>query len=136
MVIPTVFECFPNAIVSKVWVIGQFAQGTMTGNVFNPLRYVDVIIDEGSNTQIDNAPNAQTMLSDTLLYARPEQMPVTSSKALTSDYMLYNEEEDTYYAIIDAGIGKNQETGVVEHIELKIRETEASNYAPQCQNHA
>lgn len=132
MVIPTVFECFPNAIVSKVWQIGQFAKGSAVGNVYNPLGFVDVIVDEGSNTDINDAPNAQTMLSDTLLYARPEQMPVASSKALVSDYMLYNTEEDSYYAIIDAGIGKNQETGVVEHIELKVRETEAEVYGEEC----
>ena len=132
MVIPTVFECFPNAIVSKVWQIGQFAKGSAVGNVYNPLGFVDVIVDEGSNTDINDAPNAQTMLSDTLLYARPEQMPVVSSKALVSDYMLYNTEEDSYYAIIDAGIGKNQETGVVEHIELKVRETEAEVYGEKC----
>ena len=86
MVIPTVFECFPNAIVSKVWQIGQFAKGSAVGNVYNPLGFVDVIVDEGSNTDINNAPNAQTMLSDTLLYARPEQMPVVSSKALVCDH--------------------------------------------------
>lgn len=127
MVIPTVFDCFPNAIISGVWQIGQFGKSTMTGNVFKAEGFVDVIVDEGSNTDIDNAPNAQAMLSDTLLYARPEQMPVVSTKALVGDYMLYNTQEDSYYAIVDAGIGKNQETGVVEHIELKVRETVAEN---------
>lgn len=131
MVIPTVFDCFPNAIISNVWQIGQFGKSTMTGNVFKAVGYVDVIVDEGSSTEIDNSPNAQAMLSDTLLYARPEQMPVVSTKALVGDYMLYNTKEDSYYAIVDAGIGKNQETGVVEHIELKVRETVAENVT-QC----
>lgn len=131
MVIPTVFECFPNAIISGVWQIGQFGKSTMTGNVFKAVGYVDVIVDEGSSTDIDNAPNAQAMLSDTLLYARPEQMPIVSTKALVGDYMLYNMQEDSYYAIVDAGIGKNQETGAVEHIELKVRETVAENVS-QC----
>lgn len=119
---PTVFEAFPNAIISGVWQIGQFG-ATMVGNVFRKERCIDVIVDEGSNTQIDNAPNAQQLASDTLLYARPEQMPVCSTKALVGDYMLYNSQEDSYYSIVDASIGKNQETGVVEHIELKVRET-------------
>lgn len=122
MDIPTVFECFPNAIISGVWQIGQFG-ATMVGNVFKKENGIDVIIDEGSNTSIDNAPNAQPLASDTLLYVRPEQMPVCSTKALVGDYMLYNSQEDSYYSIVDASIGKNQETGIVEHIELKVRET-------------
>jgi hypothetical protein len=39
--------------------------------------------------------------------------------------MIYDALYGDYFAIIDAGIGKNQENGVIEHIELKLRQTDA-----------
>lgn len=41
--------------------------------------------------------------------------------------MLYNTQEDAYYEIVDAGLGKNQHTGKVEHVELKVVQTEVVN---------
>ena len=46
---------------------------------------------------------------------------------LVANYMLYNSATDTYFMIIDAGVGKNQHTGNIEHLELKVRPTEIAD---------
>ena len=65
--------------------------------------------------------------SDMLIYCKPEQMPTLDTNTLVSGYMLYNSTEDSYYMIIDAGIGKNQHTGNIEHVELKVTMTEVTD---------
>ena len=93
-----------------------------------------MIIDEGYNSNINTTP--ETIGSDMLVYVKPCQMPKEVNKlmmtnqvvvALVANYMLYNSANDTYYMIIDAGIGKNQHTGNIEHIELKLKETEIAD---------
>lgn len=121
----SIFEAFPNAIVSGVWQIGSCQHGTVVGNQFEKIIDIDVIVDEGNSSSVDTTPEA--LRSDLLIYAYPCQMPTLSTNALVSGYMLYNSDEDAYYEIIDAGIGKNQHTGLVEHIELKVVQTEVVN---------
>lgn len=118
----SIFDAFPNAIISGVWQIGECQHGTVVGNQFTKVADIDVVIDEGSSSNINSIPEA--LRSDLLVYAMPEQMPSVSSNKLVSGYMLYNSEEDTYFEIVDAGVGKNQHTGQIEHIELKVVQTE------------
>lgn len=124
---PTVFECFPNAIVAGVWHIGQTQRGGIVGNSFTDAGAIDVIIDEENSSTVDASPDAQSLLNTTLMYVRPEQMPTANTRALVASYGLYNNQEDEHYDIVDAAVGKNQETGVVEHIELKVVQTEVAN---------
>lgn len=123
MLSTTVFDAFPNAI-ERDWQIGTMAYSTITGNELDAdtLQSIDVIIDEGSNSTPNNSPSYANLYSDTLLYVRPSQMPTTDTEALVAGYVVKNTTTGKIYAIIDAGIGKNQETGKIEHIELKIRE--------------
>lgn len=130
----SIFDAFPNAIISGVWQIGTCQHGTVVGNTFNALNGLDVIIDEGYNSDINTTPEA--INSDMLLYVKPCQMPKEVNKllvvgqvvtALVSNYMLYNSATDCYYMITDAGVGKNQHTGRIEHIELKVVPTEVTN---------
>ncbi|WP_407457164.1 hypothetical protein [Fibrobacter sp.] len=121
----SIFEAFPNAIISGIWQIGYCQHGTVVGNEFTPLNNIDVVIDEGSSSSINSIPEA--LRSDLLIYAYPCQMPTLDTTALVSSYMLYNSETNKYYEIVDAGIGKNQHTGLVEHIELKVVQTEVVN---------
>lgn len=121
----SIFEAFPNAIISEVWQIGQCQHGTVVGNEFVKVNDLDVVVDEGNNANINTTP--ETLNSDLLIYALPCQMPTLSTNKLVSGYMLYNALEDDYYMIVDAGIGKNQHTGVVEHIELRVVQTELAN---------
>lgn len=130
----SIFDAFPNAIISGVWQIGTCKHGTVVGNQFNSLNNVDVIIDEGYNSNINTTP--ETISSDMLVYVKPCQMPKEVNElmmtnqvvlALVANYMLYNSANDTYYMIVDAGVGKNQHTGNIEHLELKLRETEIAD---------
>lgn len=121
----SIFNAFPKAIISGVWQIGTCQHGTLIGNVFTKTGDIDVIIDEGNNSSVDT--DIETIKSDMLIYCRPEQMPTLNTNTLVSGYMLYDSSEDNYYMIIDAGVGKNQHTGVIEHIELKVVQTEVTD---------
>lgn len=120
-----VFSAFPAAVVSGVYSIGSYQRGTLEGNQFVKEADIDVIVDEGDIGDIGAAPNAEVIDADLLLYAKPGQLPTTNPRALTAGYMIYDAENDDYFAIIDASIGKNQETGTIEHIELKLRQIDA-----------
>lgn len=124
----TVFEAFPNAIEREIWQIGSMAYSTITGNDLdeNSLAYIDVIVDEGNSSEPNASPNAANTYSDMLLYIRPEQSPTLDTAELIASYVVRNTTTGKLYAIIDAGIGKNQDNGVIEHIELKLRQTGAS----------
>lgn len=121
----SIFDAFPKAIISGVWQIGTCQHGTLIGNVFTKTGDIDVIIDEGNNSSVDT--DIETIKSDMLIYCKPEQMPTLNTNTLVSGYMLYDSSEDNYYMIVDAGVGKNQHTGIIEHIELKVLQTEVTD---------
>lgn len=115
-----VFNAFPNAI--ETWKIGEMSYGTIQGNKIGQTQSVRVIVDEGTNGDQTNSPSAATIASDTLLYAMPADLPTTDTSELVADYAIKSP-AGRVYAIIDAGAGKNQHTGKLEHIELRIRPT-------------
>ena len=121
----SIFNAFPNAIITGIWQIGTCQHGTLIGNVFTKVADIDVVIDEGNNSSINT--DIETLDSDMLVYCKPEQLPTIKTKQLVSGYMLYDSVEDDYYMIIDAGIGKNQHTGEIEHVELKVVQTEVTD---------
>lgn len=121
----SIFDVFQNAVITGVWQIGTCQHGTLIGNVFTKTADIDVVIDEGNSSSIDT--DIETLKSDMLVYCKPEQMPTLNTNVLVAGYMLYNSVDDEYYMIIDAGIGKNQHTGNVEHVELKIVQTEVTD---------
>lgn len=121
----SIFRAFPNAIVSDVWEIGGCQHGTIVGNEFKPIGPLDVIVDEGFSSSISTTP--ETLRSDMLIYAMPCQMPSLNANTLVSGYMIHNTVDNTYFEIVDAGIGKNQHTGNIEHIELLLVQTEVVN---------
>ena len=122
----TVFDAFPNAIVQLK--IAKVAYSSITGNNIDleNAETIDAIIDEGSSSDANQAPNAAGLYADTLIYTRPEQLPTTDTSTLVSDYAIIDENDRTW-EIIDAGVGKNQDNGQIEHIELKIRQIGANN---------
>ena len=122
-----VCSAFPGAVVSGRYCIGKFQRGTVEGNQFINQGELDVIIDEGDSAGIGKAPNAETLIADLLMYVKPNQLPTLNPRALTSSYMVFDSENGDYFAIIDAGIGKNQDAGELEHIELLLRQTEVVN---------
>jgi hypothetical protein len=121
----TVFDAFPNAI-EQGWQIAQVAYSSITGNTVTTGTDIDVIIDEGSSSDANQAPNAAGLFADTLVYTKPDQMPTTDTSALVAGYVLIDPNERTW-EIIDAGQGKNQDNGQIEHIELKIRQIGAND---------
>lgn len=118
----SIFEAFSFAIISDVWQIGVCQHGGVIGNVFDKKADLDVIIDEENSSIISNIP--ESINSGMLIYVRPEQMPTINTNELVSNYMLYDSENDKYYEITSAGIGKNQHRGVIEHIELMVVQSE------------
>ena len=122
----TVFQAFPNAI--ETWQIVPMAYSTITGNDLDEqnAQNIHVIIDEGSSSEANASPNAQAINSDTLLYTKPDEMPTTDTSALVADYAI-KAPNGKVFEIVDAGQGKNQDSGVLEHIELKIRQTGTNN---------
>lgn len=121
----SIFDAFPNGIVSGVWQIGTCQHGTVVGNQFTKVADIDVVVDEGFSSSINNIP--ETLNSDMLVYCMPCQMPSLNANTLVSGYMLYNTVDNTYFEIVDAGIGKNQHTGRIEHIELRLTQTEIAD---------
>lgn len=120
--VDTVFDSFPNAIETVKLV--KLTYSTITGNTYEIVGEVDAIIDEGNGSAEHNSsPNASDISSDTLLYVRPEQIPTTDCEALSSSYgVIY---KGKVFSIEDAALGKNQEFGYIEHIELKIHQRTA-----------
>ena len=121
----SIFDAFPNAIISGVWEIGTCQHGTLVGNQYTKLNDIDVVVDEGYNASINQTP--ETITSDLLIYAIPTQLPANNAPELVANYMLYNSQDNAYYEIVDAGVGKNQHTGRLEHIELKVVRTDVVN---------
>ena len=122
-----VFKAFPGAVVSGVYSIGSYQRGTLEGNQYTKKADLDVIVDEADMGDIGMAPNAETIDADLLMYVKPEQLPETNPRALTAGYMIYDSKNDDYFTVIDAGVGKNQQTGKIEHIELLLRQIDAIN---------
>lgn len=121
----SIFKAFANAIISGVWQIGTSTRGSVVGTTFTKVADLDVVIDEGSSADISTTP--EELKSDLLVYVKPEQMPTIRTNKLVSGYLLYDSSEGDYYEIIDAGVGKNQHTGLIEHLELKVVQTEVSS---------
>lgn len=119
-----VFNAFPGAVVVGRFFIGENQRGTLEGNQYVTIGPIDAIVDEGDMGEIAKSPNAEELIADMLLYVKPYQVPTENPRELTAGYMIYDSLYDDYFAIIDASIGKNQEAGIVEHIELKLRQTD------------
>ena len=114
----TVFEAFPNAIES--WSLGRISYGTVTGNIITATTQLDAIVSEVSSSELASA-NMAAIDSDTLIYVRPEQLPTTNTATLISNYGVLDP-DGRLYSIRNAGAGKNQDNGHLEHVELLIRQ--------------
>lgn len=118
-----VFEAFPNAITTLY--IAPMEFGTIAGNKLGKKEEIHVIMDEGSNADNDPSPSNAEIFSDTLIYCKPYELPTLDPSTLVADYAVLDA-QNRVYAIEDAGVGRNQHTGRIEHLELKIRPTGAT----------
>lgn len=122
----TVFDAFPNGI--EEWGLAIAHYSTLTGNTYelgDSAIKLHVIIDEAQSTDPNPAPNAQGIEADTLVYCIPDELPTLDTAALCAGYVCGPWTGEKVYSIIDAAIGKNQETGIIEHVELRVRQTTA-----------
>lgn len=118
----TVFDAFPNAV--ETWQIAKMEYSTAIGNHVSGCWFnIHVIVDEGNSTDPNQSPNYANAMSDLLLYCKPAELPTIKTAELVAEYVI-QDADGLIYSIIDAGIGKNQENGVIEHIELRVRQTE------------
>lgn len=122
-----VFEVLPNAVIMGVWMLGEVKRATIRGKEFSNPIACSVIVDEGTYAITDRSPSVEYENSETLLYAKPEEMPTLDTARLAASYLWYNPETKQYFNIRQASLGKNQETGAVEHVEFLLRPTEALN---------
>lgn len=118
----SIFEAFSFAIISGIWQIGKCQHGSVVGNQFVKYGDLDVIVDEENTSVIAQTP--ETISAGLLVYCKPEQLPTLNTNTLVSDYMLYDKQNDHYYEITFAGIGKNQHKGIIEHVELTLTQTD------------
>lgn len=119
-----VFKAFPAAIISDDWKLGQLVENTEVGKLWKDLGFKSVIADEVADGELNRSPSAEGIASDTLIYAKPEEMPTSNVAEFIASYYWYQKSADQYYRIIEVGVGKNQDAGVVEHIEFRVRPTE------------
>lgn len=122
-----VFEAFPNAIIPNQWELVEVEKGTEVGTEIVSSKPCDVIVDEGSYASPNRTPDAGYEESNILLYARAIDMPTLATPALHNGYMWHDTLNDYWYNIEEANIGRNQETGVVEHVEFILRQTEVAS---------
>lgn len=115
-----VFEAFPNAITTLH--IAEMSYGTIEGDKLGKKEEIHVIVDEGSNAHQSVSPSNADIYSDTLIYCKPHELPTLDASTLVANYAILDA-QNRVYAIEDAGIGRNQHTGRIEHVELKIRPT-------------
>lgn len=120
-----VFEAFPEAIIGGEWQLGEVKRATVRGKKFSNPTTLEVIVDEGTYAVTDRSPSAEYESSDTLIYARASDLPTLDTAKLAANYLWYNLKTNGYFDIREANLGKNQDTGTVEHVEFLIRPTEA-----------
>ena len=113
-----VFHAFPQAVQTH-WKIGSGARSTVEGRVFSEYGNLTSIATMGRGGGLFNSPNVDTTNSAILLYVKPESLPTTDVAELIGGYIVQSP-TGLRFAIDDAAEGRNQETGVLEHIELAL----------------
>lgn len=119
-----IFTSLPNAVISDVWELGQISRSTEVGKSYEALRFLTCIADEEATGDQNNSPSADGIESGTLLFVKPADLAPYNIDELIASFMVKNTQTGQLYMIKNVGLGKNQETGMVEHIELLIEPTE------------
>lgn len=121
----TVFSAFPGAVVFDRWEIGRVDRATETGDIYTDSHALGVIEDVAQTLATKSGEDAEGLKTSTLLYAKPEELPSVDPAALIAGHMVKDVENSRFYRIDSVGIGKNQLTGRIEHVELILTEVEA-----------
>lgn len=117
-----VFEAFPNAGVSG-WTLYQVKRGTAVGfDIVGVGTNISPIVADADSVA-GGSPNAEELSADMLLYVIPDELPTLIPNLLIANYYLKSP-DGYWFAIQSVGVGKNQHTGEIEHIELTVKLTE------------
>lgn len=120
-----VFDAFPNAVDATTWELGKVIRSTVTGETLVAGQAITVIADVAETAvRSSSGTTPDTLTPDILLYVKPEDCPTLDTSALTNEYALHNTATGKDYNITSVGLGKNQETGELEHVELTLELTE------------
>lgn len=117
-----VFTAFPKSI-TRNWEIGVVQRATEQGDIYTALRKLEAIQTIGKGAGLHTTPSAATATSKVLLYVKPASLPTTDCATLTASYVV-KDAQGRFYDITEAAEGYNQETAVLEHIELELNPTE------------
>lgn len=124
--VASVFDAFPNAIIADDWELCELVENTDIGKVALEGQKVRVIVDEVASGELNNSPSADSVDSDTLLYAMPADLPGFNVSKYIASYYWHQISSDQYYKIREVGLGKNQQKNIIEHVEFRIRPTEVN----------
>lgn len=122
----SVFDAFPKAIIADDWELCKLVENTDIGKVALEGTKVRVIVDEAASGELNNSPSADSVDSDTLLYAMPADLPGFNVARYISSYYWHQISSGQYYEIREVGLGKNQHKNIIEHVEFRIKPTEVN----------
>lgn len=113
-----VFGAFPQA-VQKDWKIGSGQKSTISGHTFSEYGNLVSIATIGRSASLGGSQNADVAGGAILLYVRPSSLPTLDTAELVANYVVKSPKGLTF-RIMDASEGRNQENGMLEHIELEL----------------
>lgn len=106
------------------WSLGRVKRGTRRGTVYKKTDMLAPIVSDGTAADINTSPNQAVVDYDLLLYVAPQELPTTDIGLIVANYIVKSP-QGRYYDIVQAATGRNQVDGVIEHMELMIKLTEA-----------
>lgn len=102
------------------WVLGKVKRGTRRGTVFEATDNLAPIVSDGTTADFNTSPNQATVEYDLLLYVAPQELPTTDIGLIVANYIIKSP-SGRFYDIVQAATGRNQASGMIEHMELAIK---------------
>ncbi len=112
-----VFDAFPNAV--ETWTMGKISRDTLTGDTTLTGFDIEVICDDVKTSTLGGVSTPAEMDNDSLLFVKiNSNFSSLTTENITANYYVYD--GIGYYRIRQVGLGKNQHTGEIEHVELVV----------------
>ncbi len=126
-IMKTIFETFPEARESG-WTLVEVRRGTRQGTIYEEAGEITPIVSDGNSADLNSSPNQAVVEYDLLLYVDPAELPTVDIGVLVASYGIESP-EGRFYDIAQAATGKNQAAGAIEHMELMLKLSSASEEA-------
>lgn len=114
----TIFDEFADAREDG-WMLGEVERATEIGTVFSKVADLHPIVSDADTADFNKSPNQDIVVYDLLIYVEPSEMPTTDISLIVAKYVVRSP-EGRFYNITQAATGRNQQEGVIEHLELKL----------------